>query len=436
MTDYTRLTVRGSATAADLVLPSDEPLAAMLPDILRLLDEPATPARPLTLVTVLGEQLNVSLSLAEQDVHQGAIVALVRLDEAPPPPEVADITQLAGDSIADRADRWRREWAVLAAAFGCLVIGRLGGAQLLASGPSAWWLIGTAVALAAVAAGLARRGGRGAGWVITALSVGLLGAPMESFATGSAGALPPGAATGVWLGAAAAVIAAVALAGYGDRGIALGGTCGAVLVGAWVALGSAGMTVAGSAGAIALTGTLAVGLLPGVAMTVGGLTGLDDRVIEGGSVGRPDAGAALAATHRGLNGACLALGAVVGAAGYLLGGTGDGWAMGLAAALAVVIVLRARVLPLAPQRLACFAAATAIVAGLAVGGFALAPLWASIGLGVLAAGLIAAIGVRISEQLRARLSRLGNTLEFLAVLASVPLLLGLLGVYRDLLGAF
>ena len=41
MTDYTRLTIRGTANAADLVLPSDEPLAAMLPDVLSLLDEPA-----------------------------------------------------------------------------------------------------------------------------------------------------------------------------------------------------------------------------------------------------------------------------------------------------------------------------------------------------------------------------------------------------------
>ena len=88
MTDYTRLTIRGTANAADLVLPSDEPLAAMLPDVLSLLDEPAASARPLTLVTVLGEQLNTALSLDEQDVRQGAIVALVRLDEAPPPPEV------------------------------------------------------------------------------------------------------------------------------------------------------------------------------------------------------------------------------------------------------------------------------------------------------------------------------------------------------------
>lgn len=431
MSDYTRLTLRGSSTAADLVLPSDEPLAAMLPDILRLLDEPAAPARPLTLVTVLGEQLNTSLSLAEQSVHQGAIVSLVRLDEAPAPPEVADITQLAGDSVADRADRWRREWAVLAAALACLVIGRLGGTELAASGMPAWWLIGVAVVLAGAAIALARRGGHGAGWVVTALAAGLLAAPV-----GVLTGLSDAAATGAWLGAVAALLATVAQFGYADRGIALGGVCGAVLVAGWAALGLTGMTVPGAAGTIALVATLGLGLLPGVAMTVGGLTGLDDRVIEGGTVRRPDAAAAVAATHRGLNGACLALGAVIGAAGYRLGATPDGWAMGLAAAVAVVVVLRARVLPLAPQRLACFAAATAIAAGLAVSGFLLAPSWTLAGLGMLAVALVGAIGLRLSDQLRARLSRLGNTCEFLAVLAGVPLLLGLLGVYADLLAAF
>lgn len=432
MTDYTRLTIRGTANAADLVLPSDEPLAAMLPDVLSLLDEPAASARPLTLVTVLGEQLNTALSLDEQDVRQGAIVALVRLDEAPPPPEVADITQLAGESIGERADRWRREWAVLAVALATLVIGRLAGQELLGVTRQPWWLIGGALALGATAAVLARRGGHGAGWALTALAAGLLGAPTESFVAGQ----PAGAATGAWLGAAAALAGAVALLGHGDRGVALGGACGAALVALWGALGLAGLSTTGSAGIVGLAGTLGLGLLPGVAMSVSGLTGLDDRLIEGGSIGRPDAADALTATHRGLNWACIALGLVIGAAGFVLGSTPDGWAMGLAAALAVVVLLRTRVLPLAPQRLACFAAATAITAGLAVGGFSLAPLWTLAALAVLAVVLIGAVGLRLSGQLRARLSRLGNTLEFLAVLAGVPVLLGLLGVYADLLGAF
>ena len=432
MTDYTRLTIRGTANAADLVLPSDEPLAAMLPDVLTLLDEPAASARPLTLVTVLGEQLNTALSLDEQDVHQGSIVRLVRVDEAPPPPEVADITQLAGESVGARADRWRHEWAVLAVALACLVIGRLVGAELLSLIRQPWWLVGGAVVLGAVAIVLARRGGQGAGWAVTALASGLLAAPVESFVAGQ----PAGAATGAWLGASAALVAAVALLGQGDRGVAFGGACGAALVALWGALGLLGLTAPESAGIVGLVAILGLGLLPGIAMSVSGLTGLDDRLIEGGSIRRPDAADALATTHRGLNWACIAFGAVIGAAGFVLGSTPDGWAMGLAGALAVVVVLRTRVLPLAPQRLACFGAATAIVAGLAVGGFTLAPVWTLSGLIALAILLVGAIGLRLSDQLRARLARFGNTLEFLAVLVSAPVLLGLLGIYADLLGAF
>lgn len=432
MTDYTRLTIRGTANAADLVLPSDEPLAAMLPDVLTLLDEPTASARPLTLVTVLGEQLNTALSLDEQDVHQGSIVRLVRVDEAPPPPEVADITQLAGESVGARGDRWRREWAVLAVALACLVIGRLVGAELLSLTRQPWWLIGGAVVLGAVAIVLARRGGQGAGWVVTALASGLLTAPVESFVAGQ----PAGAATGAWLGASAALVAAVALLGQGNRGVAFGGACGAGLVALWGALGLLGLTATESAGIVGLVATLGLGLLPGIAMSVSGLTGLDDKLIEGGSIRRPDAADALAATHRGLNWACIAFGAVIGAAGFVLGSTPDGWAMGLAGSLAMVAVLRTRVLPLAPQRLACFAAATAIVSGLAVGGFALAPVGTLAALIALAILLVGAIGLRLSDQLRARLARFGNTLEFLAVLVSVPVLLGLLGIYADLLGAF
>ena len=52
MSDYTRLTVQGTLNRADLVLPSDEPLAGLLPEMLTLLHEPAEQARPLSLVTV------------------------------------------------------------------------------------------------------------------------------------------------------------------------------------------------------------------------------------------------------------------------------------------------------------------------------------------------------------------------------------------------
>jgi len=432
VSDYTRVTIQGTRNRADLVLPSDEPLAAMLPEILTLLDEPAAAARPLTLVTVLGDQLNTSLSLTEQDVVQGSIVRLVRLDEAPPPPEVADITELAGETVLTRNDRWRREWAVLAAAVACLVFGVLIGQELL-DGPNArGWLIGAAVALAAAAAAAARRGGHGAGWTITALAVGLVGPAVESFVQGQ----PAGAASGAWLGAAGALVAVVALVGYRDRGIALGGACAAALVALWTLLGLAGMRTLDSAGVIALVATLGLGLLPGIAMTSSGLTALDDRVIQGGTVSRPDAADALAGTHRGLSWACLAFSVIIAAAGIVLAGSADGWAMGLAAVVAVVVTLRTRVLPLAPQRLALFGAVITVVAALAHTGFALWPTWTLIGLIALVALLICVMGLRWSESLVARLARFGNVAELVAVLASVPLLLGQLGLYADLLAAF
>lgn len=432
MSDYTRVTVQGTLNRAEVVLPSDEPLVAMLPDLLELLDEPAGAARPLTLVTVLGEQLNASLSLTEQGVRQGNIVRLVRVDEAPPPPEVADITQLAGESVTVRNDRWRRPWAVLVAAVAAVVVGRLVGAQLLAAGAERDPLLAAAAVLAAVAIVLARRGGQGAGIVTTALAVGVIGAPVETLVLGQ----PFGAAWGAWLGASGAMVALVAQLGHRDRGLALGAGSAAALVGLWAALGLAGLAPLVSAAIVALAGALGLGLLPGLAMTASGLTGLDDRVIEGDGVHRAHAADAVAATHRGLNGACIAFGLVTGAATFVLATSSNAWAVGLAAAIAVIVTLRSRVLPLAPQRLALFGSAIVIVTGLALTGLRTSPTWSLGGLIGLAVVLVALTGTRLSDNLLARLARLGNVLELLAVVVTVPLLLGLMGVFRDLLVAF
>lgn len=430
MSDYTRLTVQGTRSRADLVLPADEPLAALLPDLLDLLDEPAGAARPLTVVSVLGDQLSTSLTLAEQDVQQGTILRLVRLDEAPPPPEVADLTELAGEAVSTRNDRWRRAWSVLVAATAALMLGALIGLGL--TGVEAGWVLAGAAALAAVAIVVARRGGHGAGIVVAALAAGLSVVPLRGFVTDQ----PAAAGWGLWLGAVAVIVAVVGLLGYEDRGLGLGGAVGAALVALWTALGAAGMPVLHSAGIVALAGALGIGLLPGAAMAAAGLTGLDDRMIEGAAVPRPDAADAVAATHRGLSAATIACAVPTAAAGFVLATSSDGWALGLAAVVAVALLLRTRVLPLAPQRLALFGAALAIVAGLALTGLALAPAWALGVLAALALLCVLAVGVRLSDNLLARLGRFGNLAELLAVLAGVPLLFGLLGLFRDLLAAF
>ena len=72
-----------------------------------LLGEPSgSVARPLTLVRVDGEQLDVALTAADQEVLDGELLRIVRADDAPPPPEVADVTDVLGESLRDRAGLW------------------------------------------------------------------------------------------------------------------------------------------------------------------------------------------------------------------------------------------------------------------------------------------------------------------------------------------
>ena len=107
MTEFTRLTVIGSARKADLVVPNDEALAGLMPRLMDLLDEPTgTVVRPLTLVRSTGEQLDAALTIADQQVSDGELLRLIRSDDAPPPPEVADVTDVLGESLRDRAGLW------------------------------------------------------------------------------------------------------------------------------------------------------------------------------------------------------------------------------------------------------------------------------------------------------------------------------------------
>ncbi|MDF2746501.1 MAG: hypothetical protein K0S98_785, partial [Propionibacteriaceae bacterium] len=95
MTEFTRLTVIGSARKADLVVPNDEAVAGLMPRLMDLLDEPTgSVVRPLTLVRATGEQLDAALTIADQQVSDGELLRLVRSDDAPPPPEVADVTDV------------------------------------------------------------------------------------------------------------------------------------------------------------------------------------------------------------------------------------------------------------------------------------------------------------------------------------------------------
>jgi hypothetical protein len=98
--------------------------------------------------------------------------------------------------------------------------------------------------------------------------------------------------------------------------------------------------------------------------------------------------------------------------------------------------LRTRGFPLAAQQVALWGAVAAAVAQGLIG----RPWPSASALGaavvVLALAVTAAVLVRPPGHVRALLRKAGNGLELIAVLAMVPLLLGLFGVYADLLRVF
>lgn len=435
MTDYTRVTIQGEGRKADLVLPDDEPIAAVLPDVLSLLDETTErSARPVVLMTTVGEQLSPSLTLAEQDVEHGAILRLVRVDEAPPPPEVADVTDLMGEAATTRPDAWRPLWGTVAAAAVAGVAGLVGSAAGVADSLTELQLGGGLLVLAAVAIVLARRGRTAPAVVLTAAVVGGLWT-MTGFLLPRAEMESAGATLLLWFGLVSVLMALVGMFGFRERSLALGGAVGALLVIAWVVMPWLGVQPLHAAAWVAIAGVALLGVLPGIAMAASGLTGLDDRVVEGQRVARPAVERAVDATHRSLTAATVAAVVPVTAAGWLLAGSGQVPAEALAAAIGLILLMRTQVLPLAPQRLALIAGGTTVLMALGA-----SRLMSPLALALAAAGLVLALaivaGTRFAESTKARLRRFAGILEMVAVVSLLPLVLWLIGLFGDLILVF
>jgi hypothetical protein len=209
------------------------------------------------------------------------------------------------------------------------------------------------------------------------------------------------------------------------------------LAAAWGAGVAAGLPPERLAAVMGVASIVLLGLLPRVALTASGLTALDDRRTAGEEVGRRDAVAAIAAAHRGLSIATVATAASTALAGVLLAGAPSRWTVPLALALVVVLASRARVYPLVAEVAALLAAAGTVLAALLAlwldrSGLA-GPLAAVLAL--IAVGLVV-LGVEFPEHVRARFRRHGDRLEAVAVLAAVPLAIGVFGTYGKLLSTF
>lgn len=455
MTDFTRVTVVGTGRRADVVVASDEPFAGLLPRLVDILDEPiADSAHPVAIVRVTGEEISLAADAASQEIADGEVLHLVRRADAPPPPEVSDVTDAVADSLGRRTDSWgtaaRQAVAAgavgaTAAVLGTLVVAAFTVATVRAAfdgddvpqGLLPSLLVGGGVlfALAALVAG--RAGARWTGIVLTAAATGL--------------ALPIGLALGPVVGREGhqpAMVAALVLVwawialgiglGVGQRTRTIGV---AAVVGVFLPL--LGMVTwltpaseAAGWGVVAVASIVVCGLLPSTAMSSAGLTGLDDRVSGGQPVARDRVVTALDDAYRALHWTTAAVAAPIALAGAALVAAQDPWAIGLGTAVVVVAALRTRAFPLALQGVLLWSAVVAAAVLGLVGHAATAPflvLGALAGLGVVAALLA---GVRPAAHQRARLRSLGNALETIAVVVTLPLLLGTFGLFAALLGTF
>lgn len=442
MSIFTRLTVIGSSRKAEIVVPNDESISTVLVRIAELLDEPtASLARPLALTRTTGEQLDLSSTLTLQGVSDGELIRLIRADDAPPPPEVSDVTDVVASEREGHPALWgpqhRRRMAAGAIAVGTGALG----AMLLLSPlvPSADWALVWAflgLLVCSVGTGLGRL--RWAATVFLSAALGLV--PALALALIGIAALPASSplltfplmlAFLAWLAIGAGFGIALRL-----RAALWGSAVGLLASALPLILLWSGMPAEGAAAISGVVTVFGLGLLPWYAMSASGLTGLDDQVIEGAFTQRDRVQCTLAQAYSTLGWSTVALALPIAVSIVALFSSTSAWSLWLGLAITLVTLLRTRAFPLAGQAAVLWAAS---IAAIAVSLFTQSAFPIEISVAVAAALIVAVAIVGASAppaHVRARLRRAGDLVEMLAAVAMVPLLLGAFGIYADLLGTF
>ncbi|RSN43875.1 type VII secretion integral membrane protein EccD [Actinomadura sp. WAC 06369] len=441
MSAWSRVTLVGEHRRVDMVLPAREPIGALLPDVLEVLDDPVqSPPRLRHLATSTGEVLDPGTTLAERRIPDGAVLRLVRGDEPLPAPVVHEVPEVVGDALDGRlwrwgpaAMRWTATAAVAALAAAIVLVLRAG-------------VAGPAAASAGAAAG------------VLLLVCGTVAAPAGREPLGTALVLGGGAAGAValwtaaerldrpdwlaWTGAGLLAAALTVLLGAVSplgRGGVVGGAVIALLAGAGGLCAAFGLDAPRIGAVLAGGCVVLLGVVLRLALALSGLTSLDDRRGEGGAVRRGDVLEAFDGAHRTMTIATAAVAVAAAVAGFGALSRFDGWTAALAGLLAVVLGGRARVFPLVVQKAALLGAAVAITVGLAVrlaGHASWGPPAALVLLAGVLAVPVAVLAAGQPEHVRARLRRAANVVEGLAVVAIVPVAIGVFGTFERLLGTF
>lgn len=440
MSVYSRVTVIGQRRRLDAVLPADEPLGVLLPDLLRMLDEPLqqTPQRRF-LTTATGALVPPEGTLASAQIIDGTVLRLASEGELPPPPTVYDVTEEAVEDLKRRGTTFKPQHRRILAGTGLVFSIIAGAISLLVAAPNGLTgaiLLVIAAICAFVGIALGRTGNKlvaiplvTVATVLLALTVGFwaLDADWELGLVITVGAL--------CLAFGPLFYAAAGVAGGG----VVAGATSVLFVAVWMVGVGTGLATDRVGALAALLAVLLLGLLPRMALALSGLSGLDDKRASGQEIMRGDVQSALNAAHLGLALATVPIAVSSAVAGIVLLRHGSGWAVALALVLSFLLASRSRLYPLVSEVAVLFAAAFTIVSGCvliaAVNGQGGA--FIALGLLVLVAMFCAfGLGFAPAEHVRARLTQLLDYLEVGAIIATVPLALGVFGVYTDLLHKF
>jgi hypothetical protein len=449
---FTRVTVVGSARRGDIVLPSDEELAVLLPQILDLVAEPPGQGG-VALVRHTGDQLDVSHDLETLGLPDGEILRVVRAQDAPPPAEIADVTEAATDVLADLPGQWDERARRATGAVGVgLTAGAAGIVPAYNAGPDsgAAGMLGIIVlALLVLAASAPRahaRRERGAWLRLAACSAATGLGPALGLAVA---ALPPvadlvgpvpGRAALELTGAVAFAVGCCALWAAGvsrrSRGMLAGAGTGVALI--LLAAIPIGFDLGADrvAAVVAAVAAILLGVLPAVALSASGVHHLDDAALEGNAPDRRVVVPSLEDAYRALTWTTVAAGIALGFAAAVLLSTPTVWARLLGVAVLLVAALRVRPLPLTAQVASLWGAvsvSTVVGTLAALGG---RPTLTAIVLGALALVVTFMVARTPNAQQRARWRRAGDVLEMFAMLIVVPAVLGVFDVYELLLGVF
>ncbi|WP_030547221.1 type VII secretion integral membrane protein EccD [Streptomyces albus] len=442
-TELSRVTLVGERRRVDLVLPSDEPVGRLLPDVIQLLDDRVA-ARPelRRLVTASGAVLPLDSTLSSSEVRDGAVLRLVRAQDAPAAPVVHDVTDEVAEDLDLRAWRWRpvaRRATAGAATVAFAVTAALLARDSFDKSAVAGALLALTLLLAVAGALAARLGGGNRGLATTLqLAAGTLGL-LAAWTAADAGSWPGEARLA---GVTAAVVLTLLLLGLFTpvgRGGLIGAAAAFVTTGTWLLTGALQDEPARVGAVLGVVSVVVLGLLPRLALMAAGLTALDDRRSAGASVSRHQVDTALAAAHRGLALATIVTAVSATAAGLLTSTLSNPWAISLTAVLALVLASRARAFPLVAEVVVLLGAAAVLLVRLvtlwidSLDGAPYGPLGLLALIALLPVGVLA---VQPPEHVRVRLRRFVDFIESVGVIALFPLAVGVFGVYGRLLNAF